>query len=121
LHGIAVRVALNVRRARKRRVGAMERFAETQSVASDAPSPEGALVSLQQLAKLEKYLAEEPEDRRAAFIMYYVEELDLSEIAAVLGTKPEATLARIRRTRIRVLDAIAQEQRALQRRDTDVA
>jgi RNA polymerase sigma-70 factor (ECF subfamily) len=110
LHGIAVRVALNIRRGRRRRQGTMDAYVTAASTeVSVAPSSEGVVRSRQLIAELERHLDDEPEAHRAAFVMYFVEQFDTSEIAAVLGGSPEATLLRIKRTRARVLEKMRRE------------
>ncbi len=111
LHGIAVRVALNVRRSRKRRMGAMSAYVAAETGAAEvAPSSERLVRDRQLIAELDRHLDDEPDAHRAAFIMYYVQQLDTSEIAAVLGGSPEAMLLRVKRTRARVLEAMRRDE-----------
>lgn len=107
LHGIAVRMALNARRAWRRRGSAIERLAtEVRGHLPMTQSPEETASTAQQVAELHTLLAKENAKNRVPFLLYYVEQMDLAEIAVHVGATPAATWARIARTRATLLKSI---------------
>ena len=109
LHGIAVGVAMNTLRARRRRSAAMTSLAQDEAAGGEvAISPEAKALWVQQAGRLHAYLGRLTEEKQVAFLLYYVEHLQLAEIAAQLRMTPAATWARIKRARdemVRALEA----------------
>lgn len=97
LLGTATRVAADHRRARGRRPevpddGSIERV-------DPGPRPDEIADQAKLRRLLDGVLSEMPEDERAVFVMFELEELSTPEIAAALGI-PEGTVAsRLRRAR----------------------
>ena len=122
LHGIAVRVAANLRRSRKRRFFALQSYTnEQRDVPQTQTSLETSFASRQLLAMLDRHLERESEERRAAFIMHFVEEMPLAEVAAVLGRGYEAVFKDVKRMRARIAEAVQREVARSRRRDTERA
>jgi RNA polymerase sigma-70 factor (ECF subfamily) len=117
LHGIAVNVALNLRRSRNRRKRALNRFGEErfQRNVSGTDDAVGAIALQQQLAALEAHLAKLSEKKRVAFVLYYVEELSLTEVAARMQASPDTTWTRIKRARAQVVRSIKKRESVTQR------
>jgi len=110
LHGIAVRVALNAMRSRRRRTKALSVLAAGGEERADgSPNPEARAVSVQQLQQLSRHLEDVPPDRRVAFLLYFVEQLGIAEVGELMGLSPGAAWKRIKRTRDALLEAIARE------------
>ncbi len=91
-----VRIALNLARdyLRNRRQGfwrglfghARTEIENASAVARDtSPSPERALMARQELAEVMRLVASLPEQQRTAFLLRFVEELSLEEIAQIMG------------------------------------
>ncbi len=111
-HSIAVRVALNILRSRKRRSRAMGRM-HIEVIENDQGStPETRVESRQQLAWLEHYLDYVSPEKRIAFLLYYVEQRDLQEVAQLMNTSPNTTLVRINRTRKKLMRYLERDERA---------
>jgi RNA polymerase sigma-70 factor (ECF subfamily) len=109
LHGIAVRSALNVIRARGRRARALTRWTHALGFGrtpSDL-SPERDLLVREDLRRLDTYLGELSADKQVAFLLYYVEDLDLGEVAERVGAAPAAVLKRIKRARTALVGRLA--------------
>ncbi|OJY20054.1 MAG: hypothetical protein BGO98_01985 [Myxococcales bacterium 68-20] len=110
IFGIAMRVAANVRRdlatAREREV------AESDSLESIAPGPtaETAVARAQERATLDEILASIPEERRAVFVLFELEELTVTEIAELLGLPFGTVATRLRRARQEFQAAVARLQ-----------
>ena len=105
--GIVMRVAANVRRdlatAREREV------AESDSPESVAygPSAETAVARAQERATLDEILASIPEERRAVFVLFELEEFTVTEIAELLGLPVGTVATRLRRARQEFQAAVA--------------
>ncbi len=122
LHGIAVRVAANLRRSRKRRFFALQSYTnEQRGEPQTHTSLETSFASRQLLVMLDRHLERESEERRAAFIMHFVEEMPLVEVAAVLGRGYEAVFKDVKRMRARIAEAVQREVARSRRRDTEQA
>jgi RNA polymerase sigma-70 factor (ECF subfamily) len=112
LYSIAMRVALNIIRSRRRR----DRIASAFGVdVAAAPrrrptSPEASMVRREDVDQLRRHLSEVPAESQLAFRLYYIEQFELGEVAERVGLSPAAAWARIKRARERILDAIAREQ-----------
>ncbi len=111
LHGIAIRVALNALRSHRRRNRAMaSAAAQLAADESVVRGPESAIAARASLVELHGYLQELEPQSRMAFVLYYVEECDLGEVAQHLGLSAGATWARIKRARERLAMAIGARQ-----------
>jgi RNA polymerase sigma-70 factor (ECF subfamily) len=111
LHGISVRVALNILRARRRRGNAMERFGRELRLPG-AAQVDGRLMAREDLVRLDRHLGELPADRQVAFLLYYVEQLELREVAQSMGMNEARIWARIKRARNAIVEAIEREDAA---------
>lgn len=119
LHGIAVNVAMNARRARGRRLRAMATL-EAEPVTVEARvDPERQVSWRIQAERLERLLARVSETRRAAFLLYYVEQLSLEEVAAQLGVRPATAWARARRARDELIRTMRRQEKAADARRRD--
>lgn len=111
LHGIAINVSRNARRSRKRRQQAMTRL---RSLAEQGERPEISgdsgidrrLDGRKQMAELYGLLEGLRPKRREAFILYYIEELELREVAARLQVSTAAAWARVQRGRDEIVAAL---------------
>jgi RNA polymerase sigma-70 factor (ECF subfamily) len=97
LYGIAVRVASDARRTRRRR-------AAREGVAAGIPmapadTPEEIAHDRQARAMLDDILDAMPVAVRTVFTLFELEELTMAEIAALLGTPPGWVASRLRRGR----------------------
>lgn len=113
LHGVAVHVTLNSRRSVRRRESALSALQSARAVQSGASStggPEDRAVSAQVAQRMSRLLEATSPENRAAFLLYYVEQLELGEVAAQLGVSSAAAWARIHRTRDVIIAALAQEE-----------
>lgn len=121
LHGIAIKVALNARRARDRRRNAMGRLALDQDTRAQSmgATADDRIAWREQATRLDRHLAKLSDAKRTAFILYYVQELDLPEVAARMGTSPETTWTRIKRARAEVARAMAKYRNCRQQQEAD--
>jgi len=97
LHGIAFRIASDVRKslARVREVSADE----LDERRSDGPPPDARIEADEKMTILQKILETLPWDFRAVFVLSEIEEMKQTDIARILGL-PEGTVAsRLRRAR----------------------
>jgi RNA polymerase sigma-70 factor (ECF subfamily) len=109
LFGVARRVAADARRSRAVRPVAAGGVPDEQADAG--PNPEQALGNQRARKILGQVLDEMQDDTREAFVLFELEQLSKSEVAAVLGV-PEGTAAsRLRRARDEFM-AIAQRTKA---------
>jgi RNA polymerase sigma-70 factor (ECF subfamily) len=103
IYGICVRVAADYRkRAAARREEASQRPPD-QSV--DAHQ-EDDVAGREARAPLDRVLDELADDRRAAFVLYEIEELSLKELAAVLGCPLQTAYSRLQAARREVEEAL---------------
>lgn len=99
LFGVCVRVAAaRRRRAYVRREQLWETVPDDPS-AEHPPDPEEALVAAQSRARLRAVLDEMDLEKRAVFVMYELDEVPASEIAAVLGIPFNTVHSRLRAAR----------------------
>jgi|SRR5688572_3915694 RNA polymerase sigma-70 factor, ECF subfamily len=97
LIGTAARVAAHVRRAYKRRDAAEVRFSTAPP--PSVPDPEELTQRREDRDLLDRVLDRMPEELRAVFVLFELEELSVDEIARLL-TLPRGTAAtRLRRSR----------------------
>lgn len=109
LHGIAVRVALNARRSQRRRGQAMTRLEQSGLGPRRHTDPEIKVSSRARLVALEEHLASVNDKKRVAFLLYYVEQQDLAEVARRVGATQATTWARIKSARDAVILAMQEE------------
>jgi RNA polymerase sigma-70 factor (ECF subfamily) len=96
---VVMRVAASVRRdlatARQREVAESETF---ESI-SPGPTAEAAFLQAQERATLDEILASIPEERRAVFILFELEEFKATEIAELLDIPVGTVATRLKRGR----------------------
>jgi RNA polymerase sigma-70 factor (ECF subfamily) len=98
LFGIALRVASESRRAWRRRA-VREGAAAAESTTSVCETPEEIAENRQARALLDEILDTMPENVRAVFMLFELEEMTMAEIAKVLGVPPGSVASRLRRGR----------------------
>jgi RNA polymerase sigma-70 factor, ECF subfamily len=97
LIGVATRVASHVRRSFHRREAAEQRLSVNPH--EQTPSPEELAQRVEARALLDKVLDAMPEDLRAVFVLFELEELSIDQTASLL-ILPRGTVAtRLRRAR----------------------
>ena len=97
LLGIAFRVASDARRTLKRRREVSEE--EARDRLCPQPSPEELLDRKRARELLDRILDTMPMDLRAAYTMFEIEGMSLTEVANALGTPPGTAASRVRRAR----------------------
>jgi RNA polymerase sigma-70 factor (ECF subfamily) len=97
LFGIALRVASDARRTRRRRREVDEAALPEQI--DEGPSPDERVDSLRARALLDQILDEMPLDLGAVFVLFEIEELGSREIASMLGLPVGTVASRLRRAR----------------------
>jgi RNA polymerase sigma-70 factor (ECF subfamily) len=98
LYGIAVRVAA----AQRRRSHARHEIATEDPVARDAASssnPEGAAADREALVLLDRALDELDDEKRAVFVLYEVEGLEMPEVAEALACPVQTAYSRLHAAR----------------------
>ena len=95
--GIVMRVAANLRRARARSCEVPE--ADVVEVPSVLPAAESQLEHAHARAILDEVLGSMPDERRAVFVLFELEELPLSEISDLLQIPLGTVGSRLRRAR----------------------
>ena len=98
LFGIALRVASEARRARRRRT-VREGAAAAEATTSVSETPEQIAANRQARALLDEILDAMPENVRAVFMLFELEEMTMAEIAKVLDVPPGSVASRLRRGR----------------------
>ena len=88
LFGIAVRVASDARRAHRRRE-AGETAVATAPSTSDPTTPEDVVAARQARARLDEVLDAIPDEMRAVFTLFELEEMTMAEIAVALWNRRE--------------------------------
>lgn len=97
LYGVALRVLANARRKRHRR---REEALESAPAARDSGElPDGALESARTRAELDAVLAELPDELRRVLVLTTLEELSMTEVAALEGVPSGTVASRLRRAR----------------------
>lgn len=104
LFGAALRVASHVRRAHRRRGEVTYTVPEPED---GAPSAEELIDRRRARALLDEVLESLPMEVRAVFVLFELEEMTLSEIAALLGIPPGTAASRLRRGRELFQSAVA--------------
>jgi RNA polymerase sigma-70 factor (ECF subfamily) len=98
LYGIAVRVAA----AHRRRAHARREIATEEPVGEHAAStanPEGAAADREALAMLDRALDDLDDDKRAVFVLYEVEGLEMPEVAEAVGCPLQTAYSRLHAAR----------------------
>ncbi|MDF2697879.1 MAG: hypothetical protein K0S65_6262 [Labilithrix sp.] len=97
LHGIAFRIASDVRKSRSRvREVNADQLEDTRS---DGPPPDARIEADEKMTILQKILDSLPRELRVVFVLSEIEEVKGTDIARILGL-PEGTVAsRLRRAR----------------------
>ena len=113
LLGTAVRVAADARRALGRRRAHVTDDAMPE-LADPTPAADELIDRKRARALLDDIIAEMPDDGRAVFVLYELENLTMTEIATALALAPGTVASRLRRAREHFEAAIA---RAHPRRD----
>ncbi len=106
LYGIALRLAANHRRKQR---------PETDDAAmlevAGGGDPEGELQRKEARALLERALAALDEDKRAAFVLFELEELPMTEVAALIGCPLQTAYSRLYAARAAVERALRNGER----------
>lgn len=113
LHGVAVYVTLNSRRSLRRREQALDALGQfaTQEEAPSRAGPEERALWAEVAVRTEQLLTQFSPEKRTAFLLYYVEQLELGEVAAQMGTSSATAWARIHRTRDAIIEALERDER----------
>lgn len=114
IYGITQRVALNVRRGSRRRRSALGSL--TDDVATRrrrSTGPDERIDRSERLRRLYGYLDTMSEKKREAFLLHFVEGLDVKDVAIQLGTSSATAWARIDRARAALIALVAREHDAL--------
>jgi len=107
IYGICLRVAsAHRKKPHRRREVALELAGEQAS----ARTPHDDAVQRQALVRLDDVLDELDDDKRAAFVLYEIEELTLAEIAEAVGAPVPTVYSRLQAARKTVQAAFASER-----------
>jgi len=98
LYGVARRVAANYRRKCGRRPREVD--LELEEVSSSAPQPDEALDRNRAVRMVDAVLEAMPIELRVVFVLSQIQELSLSEIAAVQGIPQGTVASRLRRAKL---------------------
>lgn len=104
LYGICVRVASDYRKRAKTR---RERCAPNLPDQAVEPSQLGQVALNEARALLDRILEELDDEKRAAFVLYEIEELSLKEVAVALGCPLQTAFSRLQAARRDVEAALA--------------
>lgn len=108
LLGVAVRVAADQRKARRRR--RLEPESTLQELVCPGPDPEQVLARHRACELLDGFLDELNDELRAVFALYEIEGLTMREIASALATPPGTVASRLRRARAEFEAAVQRYQ-----------
>jgi RNA polymerase sigma-70 factor (ECF subfamily) len=97
MYGICLRVASDHRRKAHRRRERL--FASPPETVSGATSPEDDVVHRQELRFLDDALGELPAAQREVFVLFEIEELDMTEVAQAVGCPLFTAYSRLRGAR----------------------
>ena len=109
LYSTAVRVAANMRRSKKRRTAAYDKF-EVAPATENQATPESISEQAQARELLNQLLEGMPDDLREVLVLFEIEELGIGEIAEVLQIPMGTVGSRLRRARERFKAAVARHQ-----------
>jgi RNA polymerase sigma-70 factor (ECF subfamily) len=113
LMGVAVRVASDARRAARRRGEIPIDAAPEAAGDAAAPGAGGAEAALDQRRlrdALAALLARMPDEMRETFVLFEIEELNASEVAAALGIPAGTVASRVRRARDFIRERLPREK-----------
>lgn len=99
LLAVAGRVASHARRADQRRRAAQQRLSEAPPPPA-TPDPEHLTQNMQARDLLDRVLSYMPDEVRAVFVLFELEELSINEVAELLGIPRGTAATRLRRGRI---------------------
>lgn len=108
LLGVAVRVAADARKARRRQP--MHSDAAIEDTLDPAPDPEQALEQRRACQLLDSFMEQLDQKARAVFALYEIEGLNMREIASALAEPPGTIASRLRRARAQFHDAVARHR-----------
>ena len=100
LIAVATRVASHARRSNVRREAARQRFSESPTAATEAPSPEHLMQRLEARDLLDRVLDQMPAELRSVFVLFELEELSIDEVAGLLSLPRGTVATRLRRARV---------------------
>ena len=111
LHGIALNMAIRVRRSNGRTARLRERLNQaTVVLADDRASSEEVAMRRQDLARLYEALEHLPPKKQIAFALHEGEGLKLAEIAALTNSSPQTVWARVESARKHVREWFAADR-----------
>jgi RNA polymerase sigma-70 factor (ECF subfamily) len=105
LYGICLRVASDYRRRAVRREIPVGTYPEQLAEAADAQTTEARLLEQRLLRVLDRL----DEEKRAAFVLYEIEELTIREIAESMGCHLQTAYSRLKAARTEVRSAFTEE------------
>jgi len=97
MYSICLRVASDYRRRAHRRYERL--FATTPEIPSGAPSPEDRIAQRRELALLDEALDALPPPQREVFVLFEIEELEMTEVAQTVGCPLFTAYSRLRAAR----------------------
>ena len=107
LYGVCVRVAAGQRRKASVRREIPSEIADT--IPESGQGPESAMQDRESLALLHDALDRLDDDKRAAFVLFELEQLSMKEVAEVLGCPLQTAYSRHRVAREEVVKALRKE------------
>ncbi|MEK7704199.1 MAG: sigma-70 family RNA polymerase sigma factor [Myxococcota bacterium] len=99
LHGIAVRICLNLRRGRRRRERLDAAVAQCPPRARRDTSPDEQAQASELARRFHQALGQLPEKKRIPFLLFHAEGFDLAKTAAITSASVQTTHARIQSAR----------------------
>lgn len=109
LHRILIRLVYDWSARRRDSAGPVESFVER--LASPVLSPERRAEQREVAALVSEALADLPFKQRIVVVLYYLQDMDLGEIADTLGVPPGTVKSRLYYARARLREALAEDQR----------
>lgn len=103
VYGVCLRVASDIRRRAHRR---RERLCAVPPESAYAATQERSVALSEALGLLEAALDRLPPPQRAAFVLYEIEELDMTEVASALGCPLQTAYSRLHAARKVVMAAV---------------